>query len=264
MLGPDGQPPAGPPVSVYVVSLSGDPGDFRILWPRISDLKLIRFLDWGRLEIRSFSDPAVNAERKVRALISDRARACLTSARRRAGTLLTTGAALFLLGVASFFLPDPLLAVDETILTVGGVSLFLLGIRTRSWITSFRMPPETTVRWREDPLLTSAFRALREKEQTSQSDGSIDDQSRWLVDHVDIPALINSGSMTREEVAQTLAVIGEFIPFRRILHLEHGTGRRAARSRRILRTRLAFLNGLSEDAITVYTELYRSAQGSAD
>ena len=48
MLRPGGRPPAGTPITLYVMSLSGDPSDYRILWPDIGAGRLTRMLAAGR------------------------------------------------------------------------------------------------------------------------------------------------------------------------------------------------------------------------
>jgi hypothetical protein len=173
------------------------------------------------------------------------------------------------LGLANWFVPDPLPAVDEILLMLGGAAMALFGRRraVREELVQADRADAARAAVRllsttEDGVLTRIHGSLGALETGGAADAGhdqIERESRWLVDYVDAEAAVREGSTTAEEVRELFRVLRQFIPFERLLRLEKRGASALGRKRRLL-GRLQERHGLTADAVTVYCEFYRSVQ----
>lgn len=149
---------------------------------------------------------------------------------------------------------------------------------------------------REEPLLSQIFESIKAKEDPEGAAAKdiskidqIDADSMWLVDFLNVREMIESEMVTPEDAASFISSLQDVIPIHRIVTLERNmtagsslagsslagsslagssiaehrvtwatkSGRAKRRMRR-LRERIMDKYGLSDDALTVYCELYKS------
>ena len=126
-------PPEGPvaPLTIYVVPVSGDPLDYLVLYPRVRGSALVRSLARGGAEIRAFSGVTPEATERLSEWLEDAVRREEKRSESRTTTFVVGGVATAILGITNWFVPDPLPAVDELLLMLGGTALALLGWRRK-------------------------------------------------------------------------------------------------------------------------------------
>ena len=264
-------PPEGSanPITVFVVPVSGDPLDYLILYPRLRGSVLVGALARGQGALRAFSGVTPEAMERVSEHLGEAVRREEKRTEGRTTSMVFSGIAIAALGLANWFVPDPLPAVDELVLTLGGAALALFGRRRKNreeliWADRAEAARATirSLRAGEDGVLSRAFgslRALENRDPHRDGRDAIENESRWLVDYVDALAAVQEGSATEEEIRELFRVLSRFIPFRTLRRLEGRGGAAIRRKRRIL-ARLRDRHGLTANAVTVYCEFYRSAR----
>ncbi len=258
-----------PTLAVFVLPVSGDRLDYRILSPRVRKSKLVRQLAAGKLEVRLFPGVTGEAVERVAEGLEREVRAQKKGREGLSGSLVTGGVAVAVLGVVNWFIPDPLPAVDEVLLMVGGALMVVWGRRRKSRdilvqasLSDSALAAIQALPRKEDPILARAFGSLQAMEGPDadpHAADAIEREARWLVEFVDVEAAVGSGDITVEEVRELFKILGRFIPFRRLERLESRGASTRARRRRILR-RIRDRHGFAENAVTVYGEFYRSAR----
>lgn len=256
-------PPWKQDVDIYIVPVSEDPGRYSVLTPastrRGREFTLLR----QTIRFRVYdSCPEAAVTTVKEALASDfRDRANRYASRAR--TLFTTGAAALVLGCINIFIPDPLPYLDEAFLLFGGGALAALGAYTlRRQVDPFRNCTDGIITNLEeagvmtDPVLSTVYRAIRSKARPAEGGENaadeIEQESAWLVQHLNIAGLIQSGAADKNEFFKLIRALSRSFRARRFL-------RPAGRKTRRYRRRIDKL-GLDEDAAAVYEELFCRAR----
>jgi hypothetical protein len=259
------------PESIYVMPLSADPEQFRVLCPSNLRKKLLDLAVQDRLSLRVYAGCPVEAAVLVREQLS---RQCNRDADRygsRLNRLAATGAALAVLGLVNWVLPDPIPFADELLLTAGGAGLAYYGLATRRRnLPQLRRKVEVAERQLgaltpvEDVLLGRIYKSIRAKtspDLRSGIEGTVDlveAESAWLVEDLDLRSLVESGAAAPSDLRHLMEVLGDAVPLGRIAALDRRLRRRPAdRRARGALERLAGRLGMSRDALTVYGEFYR-------
>lgn len=245
------------PVDVYLVPVSAQPEDCRLLVPRLTEQTMREIAGRGGLRVRHF--PVTDETREAAGREIGRLWAqSVAGYRSRRTTLFAAGLGLAALGLLSWFVPDPLLLVDEIAFVVAGALMAVTGGRAL-FGPDFRALRSASSRltWSADALLSRVHRALQAREKAA---GDVEAESAWLVEYADLGRPLASGEVAPATVRRTLAALSQFIPFERLLALESRSGSRARAGLRKLRHRLEERHGLGEPALTVLCAFYRSAR----
>ncbi len=256
-------------VPVYVLPLAADPSRYRIVYPLLLERCPEAALARGAVEVRRFQGCDERALEdlcgRLRSLVDRRAQA----AQDRNTTLFVAGVAVAALGIVNVVLPDPVPALDETLLIGGGALAAFWAARRRNrelpllWARVEEARKEIDrLDAREDPLLTRLHRALAHRdrpEAPSEAAPQVDEierQAAWLVEDLDLRTALARDPVSREELAKLTEVLESSFALRGPAH----SRRREAHPGRRRRLRLARRLGLSSGTLIVYQEFCRVAR----
>ena len=260
---------------IYIIPVSSECDEYRVIYPDTLEKKILQLLYHDDLIIKQFSRCTPEAAYAVKQKLKDLVRRRLEEYKARGLYMFFGGIGLAVLGILSWTFPDPLLLVDEIAFTVGGGILTFFGAKFRKQkLPLFREVAQVvearveSFEEKDDPLLSRIFESIRAKEDPKGITGSdsaqidqIDAESLWLVDYLNVREMVESQKVSTDDVANLLVSLQDVIPLRQIATLEK-SGPYAKSKQRAKRKRehVADRYGLSDDAITVYCELYKSAK----
>jgi hypothetical protein len=260
------------PERIYVLPTSADPAQHRVLSPAGLDRKLVDAALQGKLSVHVFGGCPKETCRVVRGQLVRQCRRRAESYGTRLGRLAMAGAILAALGLINWVLPDPIPLADELLLTFGGAGLaYYAYTQRRKSLAGLRAKVEQAVQQLEalapvpDPLLGRIYRAIRARSSPPGGDGrsaanSVEAESAWLVEHLDLHSLVERGRVSRPDLQRLVGALEDSLPIGRVGALERRLRRQPLdrRARRAVE-RLARRLDMSRDAITVYAEFYRIA-----
>jgi hypothetical protein len=262
------------PRRIYLIPLAGDPSRYQVLIPNRLTKNLLDLLIQDKLVIHQFEGCPPEAIAGIKAQI---ARSCSREPTRysvRMNQILVAGTAIAVLGIINFSFPDPLPLADEILMLGGGAGIGFIGLRNRRKVlpllrekTEMALEALDKLECSEDVLLTRIYEAIR-----ARGGGGADAaakapadpfelESRWLVEVLDLQQLVDSDSVTIEQLEYLYGVLTNALPLGRFQSLERKlrTDPKDRRTRRA-REELAGRYGLSSDAFTVYAEFHRLAK----
>ena len=159
--------------------------------------------------------------------------------------MLKAGIILAVLGIVNCIVPDPLLREQNERATGRLDSLECF----------------------EDILLTRIHEAIKNRGAPSGDPSArgpadpFEQESRWLVEYLDLQQLIDSKIITIAHLESLLEVLSNAFPLSKFLSLERKLRNNPKdRRARTTRNKMAERYGLSADAFTVYAEFYRLAR----
>ncbi len=258
--------------TVYIIPTSADPDDFLVIYPRSLAKTRGDTLALARTRIRYYAGCPPGALAAVRRRLRELLDKKMDDFASAAGLLMAIGAGLAALGIASWVIPDPLPLVDEILFTVGGAAIFGLGLRSR-----LKSLPVLRDRARlvaaevadlegdEEPLLSHIARSLAVRAELSAKPAPAEEraelEAEWLVRSVRIDEMIASGKLTAESVKRVLGAIADILPIRALSKRSfRSAGPRGQKRRRRIVANSVENSGLSEEALDVYCEFFKSAE----
>jgi hypothetical protein len=262
------------PRRLYIIPLAGDPSRYQVLIPNRLTKNLLDLLIQDKLVIHRFEGCPPEAIAGIKAQI---ARSCSQGPTRysvRMNQILVAGTVLAVLGIINFTFPDPLPLADEMLMLGGGAGVGFIGLRNRrKFLPLLRQKTKKALEaldkleCSEDILLTRIYEAIRARgaaggePPAKEPVDPFELESRWLVEVLDLQQLIDSHSVTIEQLESLIGVLANAFPLGRFQSLERKlrTDPKDRRTRRV-REELAGRYGLSADAFTVYAEFQRLAQ----
>jgi len=118
-----------------------------------------------------------------------------------------------------------------------------------------------------DPLLTRIYNSIKakqqpEKEHDEQSSADqIEAEAQWFVKFLNVRDMIESESVTVDDVREVARALRDIIPLKVLVRLERNYLRYGLRARlKRLREKIKGRLELTDDALTVYCAFYRSAK----
>ena len=176
----------------------------------------------------------------------------------------SAGIAAAVLGLVNIFIPDPLPFLDEMVLIIGGGLVSSLGgSALKRQVGPYRNCIKNIIENIEgadivpDPVLSTVYRAIRCRARPGEDDSGkdcaddIERESLWLVEHLNISALIRSEAVDRKRFISVMRILAR--SFRARLFLSPLL-RKTRRYRRLL-DKL----GMDVHAAAVYEELFARA-----
>ena len=258
--------------TIYLIPQSAHPDEFKVLFPATLKGRILEAVLYGGIRILKFRGCSEEAEVRIRKELENFLKKKLEKYRGGGRGLFAFGVVLGVIDVINLFFPDPLPLFDEVMLALASVGFAFWGYRLLK-DTIPRMEREIirakdrvgSLDLQEDPVLTRIFEAIREKDAldgkgTAETVESAEKESRWLVDFVSVEDGVREGHYTSDDVRRIIAVLRDAFPLRRYLNLE---ARLPYTSRRLRRMRAELMDTyeLSENALQVYAEVYKSARG---
>jgi hypothetical protein len=262
------------PVAIYILPVSSDSDEYRIIYPDRLEKNPLKILERGGIRIYEFEGCSKLAVSEVREYLVKKLDQSAIDYSRTTNTLIGSGIAVGLFGIVDWLLPDPLPVVDETFFIVTGTIMVFLGFRQRRQTDQYR----DRVAWAkmnlqglkasDQSVLTRLFKSIRTKEKPETEDDSqppfpdrIDLESQWLVRYIDVHEMIESGKATDVQVKEVIASLCDIIPLRALVKMEKRSDRVAVRRRlKTLKEKIAEELGITDSALSVYCEFFKSAQ----
>ena len=263
--------PRGEASAIYAIPVSAKQDDYLIIYPKSMAKKLKNLVAMGGVSVRRFESCASRSLTDVKQKLKEMLAKKLQEYAGTTTQILIAGAAIAVLGIISWVLPDPLFLVDEILFTLGGATMVGSAIYSRrKSLPVYRDRARLSVariddlQAENDPLLTSIFRAIQAKEKLSGASetqiGLVELEAEWLYRYVNVGEMIESGKLKKENVRAVLGAIEDILPLRRLLRQESKAGRPGAKSRfKLLTTGICERCGITESALTVYCDFYRTA-----
>ena len=117
----------------------------------------------------------------------------------------------------------------------------------------------------EEPLLSHIARSLAVRAELSAKPAPAEEraelEAEWLVRSVRIDEMIASGKLTAESVKRVLGAIADILPIRALSKRSfRSAGPRGQKRRRRIVANSVENSGLSEEALDVYCEFFKSAE----
>ena len=256
--------PSRQPAVIYIIPVSADSEEYRVIYPSTFSRNAVRLLYYGDVSIRAYKGCPPEALESVRQKLTEMLIQRTEGVVSRATHMFLGGIGLAVLGVISWTLPDPLPLVDEIGFLLGGVVLALQGARHRQKkVPAYRemaRVAETQIDGLEpddDPFLSAVVHSIQAKARPDGDHGEedrIEAEGKWLVEYVNVREMIENETVKPQEVRRIVSGLLDVIPMRAMQ-----VGRSSKRKRRRLERILA-RTGLSDDALTVYCEFYRAAR----
>ena len=250
--------------TVFVIPVSSQADQHTVLYPKGLERRLS---PRGAVEIRHFAGCSLETQEWVEDSLETMFEEAKRKERRRSQNVFVASIGLAVLAAVSWAFPDPLPILDEMVLTLGaGVLAFLSCRRYRDALRRKAVLPDAAetgrLERREDPVLTRLFNALQGVGRTNWDEAVHGDsrdlvelESEWLVRVLDVDEMVHSGEIDERDLRRTVSALARALPLKTLLFLE-GRARHTRRLKR-LRESLRRRYKLSENALIVYSELYR-------
>jgi hypothetical protein len=262
----------GEPTSwtLYVVPLSHDPAAYHVVFPQDMKKAPLEKLLHGHVDLKDFEGWQQEELGSIREMIRRILKKGVEGFSNRANALFVGGVLTTVLGALNFLLPDPLILLDELFFLVVGSIAALIGYRRRRYRLPVYRDLFGSAESRLDlqlvspePLLSRIYQSIKAKRnpESAESSGSLDRielESQWLAKYLDIGTMVREGEAEEKDIVRVLSLIQDIFPVRRLIRMERRRlGRRVIKR---MRRRLREKTGLSDDAIDVYSEFYKSAE----
>jgi hypothetical protein len=270
---------------IYIIPLSSSQKEYAVIYPTFPPGTIIKTLEEKHLELRKFLGCPEDTVNKVKKAIQDMIHSDLKETSTKQSTLFFSGILLILFGIVNFILPDPLVILDEILILLGGIWMLGGGIKLRKTYKALKITQKNmeskikSIPVTEDPITSGIFASIQAKDERIlkeiKEDFSIDNmkdrievETRWYVDYINIEDLIQKKQVKKEEVKNFMKGINCIIPLKKIACLEQKIHKKMVKGEKILsltralkklQRKITKKTGFSMDAITVYSEFYKSA-----
>ncbi len=260
------------PQTIYVVPVSSDDNSFRILYPVCMNRRKLKNILGSVITIKQFESCTAEAVIVVRDKLDEMLERGLEAYTTGLNSLVFGGIVVAVLGIIDFTFPDALPLADELLLTFGGAAMAVAGyLAKRGNLPAYRDKVRrkkaviSELEGVDDPLISRIFNSIREKESPEsemlREMDKIEAESQWFVKYINIEEMIEEGEISADQAREIMAGIQDIIPIRKIIKYEKKTHLNAARKKaKRLRDKAVEKTGISQDALTVYCEFYKSFQ----
>jgi hypothetical protein len=260
------------PEMIYVIPVSSDPEDYRIIYPNTLKKNIVELLLDKAIQIMAFESCSENAVWDVREYLKNQLEQKNERHSSRINTGFICGIGLAVLGLLNFTFPDPLPLIDELLMMIGGGVWAFRSARAKRLLPQFRERVQQAENWVRDleafsdPLLTRIYGSVKAKQEPQQQDleqttlDRIEAESQWFVKYLNIRDMIESESVTTDEVREVIEALEDIIPLKTLVRLERSYERSGMPVRlKRLRDKVKSQLEMSDDALAVYCGFYRSA-----
>ncbi|MBN2532786.1 MAG: hypothetical protein JXB88_07845 [Spirochaetales bacterium] len=277
--------PAGDNKIIYIIPLSSSHKQYAVIYPAIPAGQLLDDIFQERVGLHRFRGCPDNAVGKVKQALIDMIHSELKQSSAKQSSMWIIGIALIGFGVFDLFLPDPLILVDELLILAGGGWILASGLKLKKIHTVLKDKHDSIVKKItglpviEDNLCSGIFASIQAKDERLMKEfkenfsiesvkDRIEVETRWYVDYINIEELINTGQVLPFDVRNIMNGLDCIIPLKKIVYLEEKIHNkmvkgentaRLSRKLKIIKNRANRDYGFSEDALTVYSEFYKSA-----
>ena len=256
----------------YAIPLSDDPEEYSLIYPELSAEGLVSLLLSGRLEIKTFAGCTADVLGDVKQTIEEKLKLFRERLKSKSTGFFTGGVILAVLGLLSFFVPDPIPLLDESffVLLGGGFAFYGYQLR-RKQLADFEesiqgaLAANEELEEEEDPLLSNIFQALRYSSEIDSNAGSSDkelekigEEAERLRALVDVENLARDRYVDKDELRLTLSVLQKVFPAKKMIKYQSKAETGDKKRKRLL-GKLNEQFGLSSNAFDIYTELFSSA-----
>ena len=265
---PSGKSNGADTIFIYILPAAFEGSSYSIAYP---DCKTEDILA-ERITIRTFEGYSPKAVKEIEVELKERLQKKHIRYAERLNTYFTAGIGVFILGIVNWVIPDPLPLVDELLFTIGGgltawkawndrkVKLpALIDQNYRYGYDGVRPEVET------DSILTTVFKSIRCKidpraaGEVNENLDSIEIESLWMTRYLNIQDLTASIDSGISGIGDLIGVIEKVFPIREIVKLEGRNQSKRVRSRlQNLKQEIIRKTGITQDALTVYCEFYRT------
>ncbi|MFP4384826.1 MAG: hypothetical protein ACLFST_09590 [Spirochaetia bacterium] len=250
-------------IKIYILPASPDPEVFSVILPKWSMWEKIPAENW-MVTMTGYSSDDFPLEAEVRervySAVSDR----ISSYTSRADTLFTSGIVLTVAGLINWFLPDPLILIDEAVISAAGILLAAGGIKGRKNRSQYRENLTDLemqlrkIRMHPHPVLTRIYDAVRERHNSGMTEpgtGDLEEETRWMVKLIDFGELIDQGETDNAELEEIAEVISRFVPAEKLTGIKNKFGFSDKRYKKKAEAE-AEKRGLSAETLDVYLDFY--------
>lgn len=277
--------PAGDNKAIYIIPLSSSRQHYAVIYPAVPTAQLLDCIFLERVELRRFRGCPDDAIDKVKQALGDLIQTELKQSSTKQFSMWIVGIAFIGFGVFDLFLPDPFILLDEFLILAGGGWMLASGLRLKKIHTALKDKQDIIVKKisnlpvSEDNLCSGIFASIQAKDEQaikeSKEDFSIDSikdrieaEARWYVDYINIEELIKSKQVLASDIKNIMNGIDCIIPLKKIVHLEEKILKKMLKNENTvnlyqklkkIKNQVIKSCGFSEDALTVYSEFYKSA-----
>ena len=270
---------------IYIIPLSSSHKNFAVIYPAIPAGSLLRSLLDDKVELHRFKGCPDIAIEKVKQALGDLIHKELKEASAKQSTMWVMGIVLIGLGVINFIFPDPIILLDEILIIAGGGWMLASGIKLKKIHTTLKNRKNDIEKKIndlpvfEDPLCSGIFASIQAKDELIikefKEDFSIESlkdrievEARWYVDYINIEELISGKHIQKADVRNIMNGIDCIVPLKKIVYLEKNINKKMIKNKNTLKLSQKLKNikkqiiqkcGFSDDALTVYSEFYKSA-----
>jgi hypothetical protein len=259
------------PETIYIIPVSSEPDEYRVIYPETLEKHIVEVLTDRALRIRSFEGCTDQAIDVIQDYLVNLLTRTGDRSSARTNVKFVLGVTFVVLGIINWTFPDPMPLIDELLLVIGGGALAGWSARAKKLLPDFRERLDEAAREVRSlnpspgPLLTRIYNSIRAKQQPEYNEQSsldqIEAEAQWFVKFLNVRDMIESESVTIDDVRELAGALRDIIPLKTLVRLErsylrHGTSIRLKRLREKIKRRL----DLSDDALAVYCGFYRSAQ----
>jgi hypothetical protein len=252
-------------IKIYILPAAPDPEVFAVILPERIITPKMPAESWT-ITLTGYSSDDFPLEAEVReqvyAAVSER----ITSHTTRSDTLFTSGIVLTAAGIINWFLPDPLILIDEAVISAAGIILAAGGIKGRKRRSKYRENLTELemqlrkIRLQPHPVLSRIYDAVRERHNSGTAgpgSGDLEEETRWMVKLIDFGEMVDRGETDNAELEELTRVISRFIPAEKLSGAKKKYGFSGTRYRKKAAAE-AEKRGLSADTLDVYLDFYSS------
>lgn len=269
---------------IYIIPLSSSHKQYAVIYPVIPAGKLLEYIDLERVELRRFRGCPDDAVDKVKQALVDLIQKELKQSSTNQVSMLIVGIALIGVGVFDLFLLDPFHLLDEFLILAGGGWMLASGLKLKKIHSALKGKHNSIIEKiarlpvSEDNLCSGIFASIQAKDEQMikefKEDFSIDSmkdrievEARWYVDYINIEEFIKNKQVLSSDVRNIMKGIGCIVPLKAIMRLEEKIHKKMIKggntiklSQKLKKLKLQVKQncGFSEDALTVYSEFYKS------
>ncbi|MBN2441273.1 MAG: hypothetical protein JXJ04_08000 [Spirochaetales bacterium] len=270
---------------IYMIPLSSSQKHFAVIYPDCPVPALLESIARGTIELRRFMGCPDEAVHKVKQALGELIRREIKTFAAKQSSKYFLGILLIGFGIIDFFLPDPVIFLDEILIIAGGGWILSSGIKLKKIHNKLKSEEEACIKRisqitvNEDPLCSGIFASIQAKDELLikelREDFSIDSlkdrievETRWFVDYIKIEELIQNKQVRKTDVKNIMNGIGCILPLKKIVILEEKIHKRMVKGKsthklsgilKKMKKQIMENSGFSDDAITVYSEFYKSA-----
>jgi hypothetical protein len=276
--------PGGEKKIIYIIPLTSSPRNYAVIYPEVPPSQFFDSPGTEMIELRRFRGCPDDAVKKVKLALSGLYYSELKKTSSKLSTLWFSGILFIGFGLFDLFLQDPLILLDEVLIFTGGIWMLAGGLKVKK-IHRVLKEKQGTIEEKitripvsEDTLCSRIFASIQAKDEhfikEFKEDFAIEGmkdrvelESRWYVDYIKIDELVKTGQIQTADIRNVMKGINCIIPLKKIVELEEMIHKRvikgrqtATLSRRLkkIKDRISLACGFSEDALTVYSEFYKS------